>query len=81
MSPAPTTVSCTRTELLERVASVSGERRTVLSEALACALDEYGLDRDDFRLDAWVTLVYAFNVGIEVDRLSGVDTGHRELLQ
>jgi hypothetical protein len=28
-----------------------------------------------------VTLVYAFNLGIEADRLSGVDSGHRELLE
>ena len=60
---------------------MSGEWRTVLSEAFSRGLDEYGLDRDGFPLEAWVTLVYAFNVGIEVDRLSGVDTGHRELLQ
>ena len=25
--------------------------------------------------------MYTFNVGIEVDRLSGVDRGHRELLE
>jgi hypothetical protein len=28
-----------------------------------------------------VTLVYTFNLGIEADRLSGVDSGHRELLE
>jgi hypothetical protein len=63
------------------VARVSGEWRTVLSEAFAGALDEYGLDRDGFPLAAWVTLVYTFNLGIEADRLSGVDSGHRELLE
>jgi AcrR family transcriptional regulator len=70
-----------RPDIRERVAGVSAEWRTVLSESFARALDEYGLDRERFPLEAWVTLVYTFNVGIEVDRLSGVQTGHRELLQ
>jgi AcrR family transcriptional regulator len=70
-----------RPDIRARVARVSGEWRTVLSEAFAGALDEYGLDRDGFPLAAWVTLVYTFNLGIEADRLSGVDTGHRELLE
>jgi AcrR family transcriptional regulator len=70
-----------RPDIRERVASVSAEWRAVLSEAFARALDEYGLEREGFPLEAWVTLVYTFNVGIEADRLSGVVTGHRELLE
>jgi AcrR family transcriptional regulator len=70
-----------RPDIRERVASVSAEWRTVLSESVAGALDEYGLEHERFPLEAWVTLVYTFNVGIEVDRLSGVVTGHRELLE
>ena len=70
-----------RPDLRERVARVSAEWRTVLSEALEGAVDEYGLDREGFPLGAWVTLVYTFNIGLEADRLSGVDTGHRELLE
>lgn len=70
-----------RPDIRERVARVSGEWRSVLSEAFADALDQYGLDRNGFPLAAWVTLVYTFNLGIEADRLSGVDTGHRELLE
>ena len=31
-------------------------------------------------LEALVTLVYTFNEGIMLDRLSGIETGHRELL-
>ena len=70
-----------RPDLRERVARVSAEWRTVLSEAFEGAVDEYGLDREGFPLGAWVTLVYTFNLGLEADRLSGVDTGHRELLE
>ena len=69
-----------RPDIRERVARVSAEWRVVLSEAFERALDEYRLDRESFPLQAWVALVYTFNVGMEVDRLSGVDTGHRELL-
>jgi AcrR family transcriptional regulator len=70
-----------RPDMRERVARVSAEWRAVLSESFAQAIDEYGLDRESFPLEAWVTLVYCFNLGIEVDRLSGVGTGHRELLE
>ncbi len=68
-------------DIRDRVAGVSAEWRTVLSESFARALDEYGLERDRFPLEAWVTLVYTFNLGIEADRLSGVVTGHRALLE
>ena len=70
-----------RPDIRERVARVSGEWRAVLSEAFSDAIDEYELDRDGCPLVAWVTLVYTCTVGIEADRLSGVDTGHRELLE
>ena len=70
-----------RPDIRERVAGVSDEWRSVLSEAFGGAVGEYGLDRDGFSLEAWVTLVYTFNLGIEVDRLSGTDSGHRELIQ
>ncbi|MDQ5833915.1 MAG: TetR/AcrR family transcriptional regulator [Actinomycetota bacterium] len=70
-----------RPDIRERVAGVSAEWRTVLSESFARALDEYGLEREGFPLEAWVTLVYTFNLGIEADRLSGVVTGHRALLE
>ena len=69
-----------RPDIRDRVAGVSAEWRAVLSESFARALDEYGLERDGFPLEAWVTLVYTFSLGIEADRLSGVVTGHRELL-
>ena len=42
-------------------------------------MDEYGLDRA-FPLAAVVSLVMTFNTGIIVERLSGISTGHVELL-
>jgi AcrR family transcriptional regulator len=69
-----------RPEIRERVVACGAEWRSVVTEAFAQAMEEYGLDRERFPLEAWVTLVYTFNVGIEVDRLSGNSEGHSELL-
>ena len=56
---------------------VHSEWRAVLSEAFAPVRDELGLD---VPLEALVSLVYTFNEGIMLDRLSGIETEHRELL-
>ena len=66
-----------RPELRERLATVHQEWREVLSEAFAPVHDELGLE---LPLGALVSLVYTFNEGIMLDRLSGIETGHRELL-
>jgi AcrR family transcriptional regulator len=66
-----------RPELQERLARVHAEWRAVLSEAFAPVREELGLD---LPLEALVTLVYTFNEGIMLDRLTGIETGHRELL-
>jgi AcrR family transcriptional regulator len=66
-----------RPELREPLAHVNAEWRTVLTEALAPVHDELGVD---VPLEALVSLVYTFNDGIILERLLGIDTGHRELL-
>jgi TetR/AcrR family transcriptional regulator len=66
-----------RPELRERVALVDAEWRAVLREALAEPLERYGLP---IPLEALVSLVVTFNEGIIWERLSGIDTGHAELL-
>jgi AcrR family transcriptional regulator len=70
-------VSWNRPALRERLLHVHSEWRAVLSEAFAPVRDELGLD---VPLEALVTLVYTFNEGIMLDRLSGIETEHRELL-
>ena len=70
-----------RPDIAERVAEVNGEWRAVLTEAFDEMMAEYGLDREQFPLDAVVSLVMTFNEGIMVERLSGISTGHRELLE
>lgn len=70
-----------RPDIAERVARVNGEWRGVLTDAFDRMMDEYGLDRERFPLPAVVSLVMTFNEGIMVERLSGISTGHRELMQ
>ena len=70
-----------RPELRERVARVNGEWRAVLGEALAQARLEYGRESDDDPPpEAMLTLVMLIAQGAQIERLSGIDTGHGELL-
>ena len=66
-----------RPELRERIARVTAEWRTVLAEALEHARR---MHRVEMPLDALVALVATFNQGIILERLSGIRTGHEELL-
>lgn len=67
-------------EMRERIARVNAEWREVLDEAFTRAMDEYGLDQARFPVPAIVSLVFTFNQGIMLERLTGVSAGHRELL-
>ena len=60
-----------------RLARVNGEWRAVLTDAFREPHRELGIDMP---LDALVSLVITFNVGIMVERLGGIETGHAELL-
>jgi AcrR family transcriptional regulator len=64
-------------ELRERVARVNEEWRAVLLEAFEQSRRDYGID---LPLEALVSLVMTFNLGIMVGRLCGIETGHGELL-
>jgi AcrR family transcriptional regulator len=64
-------------ELQARLARVNEEWRAVLTEAFEEPHRELGIE---LPLDALVSLVMTFNIGIMVERLGGVDSGHRELL-
>jgi len=70
-----------RPDIAERVAQVNREWRAVLTEAYDQMMDEYGVDREQFPLAGVVSLVMTFNEGIMVERLSGISTGHRELME
>jgi AcrR family transcriptional regulator len=69
-----------RPELRERVARVDAEWRGVLREAFERAAAEYGLDGEGPPVEAMVALVMMFAQGAQLERLSGIDTGHAALL-
>jgi AcrR family transcriptional regulator len=64
-------------EQRERLARVNDEWRAVLTEAFAEPHRELGIEMP---LEALVSLVMTFNIGIIVERLGGIETGHEELL-
>ena len=61
----------------ERLARVNAEWRAVLTEAFAEPHRELGIE---LPLEALVSLVMTFNLGIIVERLGGIDAGHAALL-
>jgi AcrR family transcriptional regulator len=66
-----------RPELRKPLARVNDEWRAVLTEAFAEPRERYGIEMP---LDALVSLVMTFNEGVILERLSGIETGHAELL-
>ena len=63
--------------LRDRLARVNDEWRAVLTDALREPHRELGIEMP---LEALVSLVITFNIGIMVERLGGIETGHAELL-
>jgi AcrR family transcriptional regulator len=64
--------------LRARLARVNDEWRAVLTEAFTEPHRELGVAMP---LDALVSLVMTFNIGMMVERLGGIETGHAELLE
>jgi AcrR family transcriptional regulator len=64
-------------DLRARLARVNAEWRAVLTEAFDQPRRELGIAMP---LDALVSLVMTFNLGIIIERLGGIETGHRALL-
>ena len=65
-------------DISERLARVNAEWRAVLTEAFDEPRRQLGIE---LPLEALVSLVMTFNLGIIVERLGGIDTGHRELME
>ena len=63
--------------LRERLGRVNAEWRAVLTEAFEEPHRELGIQMP---LEALVSLVMTFNIGIIVERLGGIESGHTELL-
>jgi AcrR family transcriptional regulator len=67
-------------EKQERLNAVNDAWRSLLRDALADAIEEYGLDDSEFSAEALAALVMQFNKGLLNERLLGFDRGHAELL-
>ncbi len=63
--------------LRERLSRVNDEWRAVLTDAFEQPHRELGIEMP---LNALVSLVMTFNIGIIVERLGGIETGHQALL-
>ena len=66
--------------LRPRVARVNAEWRGVLRDAFEHAAAEFGVDEDELPIDALVALVMTFGQGYALERLEGIDEGHKPLL-
>jgi AcrR family transcriptional regulator len=65
-------------DVRERLARVNDEWRSVLTSAFEMPHRELGIPMP---LDALVALVMTFNMGVIVERLGGIEAGHKELLE
>jgi AcrR family transcriptional regulator len=64
----------------ERLHAVDESWRSLLRDALAEAVEEYGLEDSGFSAEALAALVMQFNKGLLFERLLDFDRGHAELL-
>jgi hypothetical protein len=64
-----------------RLQQVHGQWLDVVTPAFQAGFRELGVDRRRYPVKAVVGLVITFNQGIILERLSGVDSGHRDLLR
>jgi AcrR family transcriptional regulator len=65
----------------ERLQHVHRQWLAVVTPAFRIGLAELGIDQRRFPLTAVVSLVVTFNQGIMLERLIGVDSGHRAMLR
>jgi AcrR family transcriptional regulator len=72
-----TALSWNRPDLRERIARIDERWRAVLLEGFEQARREHAIEMP---IEALVSLVMTFNLGVMVEELSGIEAGHRELL-
>jgi AcrR family transcriptional regulator len=65
----------------ERLQHVHQQWIDVVTPAFERGIAELGLDRRHYPVDAIVALVVTFNQGIMLEKLSGIDSGHRDLIR
>jgi hypothetical protein len=64
----------------DRINAVIDRWRSLLRDALAAAIDEFGLERSGCTPERLAPLVMRFDKGLLLERLLGLDRGHAELL-
>jgi len=64
-----------------RLIRVHEEWQRLLSEAIAGAMDDYGLDRRRFPVEGMTALVQTFNLGVLAERLIGYGEHHGALFR
>lgn len=68
-------------EVRARLAKVHRAWRDAMQDAVRKAFIDAGLCDDALSLEAWITLIVTMNEGIILERLSGIDSGHDDLLE
>jgi AcrR family transcriptional regulator len=68
-------------DVRDRVQAVQKQWIQVVTDAFDVGLAELGVDRRRYPSKAVVALVVTFNNGIILERLSGIDSGHRDMLR
>jgi TetR/AcrR family transcriptional regulator len=66
--------------LKQRIADVHARFRDIFERYFGAAMRDYGLDETQLPLKVMTAAVPSFQLGMIVERLSGVDEGHDELL-
>jgi TetR/AcrR family transcriptional regulator len=69
-----------RPEFQERISGVLAAWREAMRGSVTETVERYRLGGDGFQAEEWITLIVALNEGIILERLSGIDRGHAELL-
>ena len=69
-----------RPDLQTRLQDINRQWRTILTDAFTDAMDDYGIDTNQFPVEAVVSLVLTFNLGLQVEAIGGTTDGHAALL-
>jgi AcrR family transcriptional regulator len=69
-----------RPEFRPRVARVLEDWSDAMRGAVEDALERYDMTNGPLSANDWVTLIVAFNAGLILQKLAGIDHGHDELL-
>lgn len=69
-----------RPDLQTRLQDINRQWRTILTNAFTEAMEDYGIDTNQFPVDAVVSLVLTFNLGLQLEAIGGTTDGHNALL-